>query len=321
MEPLFINNQRISELLPMDECIGVMREMFRSLAEGEIVQPLRSVMWRPDRKGLLGMMPGFAAGPGVMGIKVITVFHKNGQKGLPSHQGMVILFDANNGQPLMTFDASEITAIRTAAASAVATELLSRRDSSSLAIIGSGVQAMKHVEAICTVRNIATINIWSRQGKNAEVLAEKIRQKYSLNVFVSDSVQKAAKNADIVCTVTAASQPVLCGEWLQPGMHINAVGASTSVSREIDSDALLRSSLFTDKYESLFNEAGDFVIPEKEGLVSRDFVKAELGEVLTGKKNGRTNEQEITLYKSLGIAAEDIYSAWHIYKKLKGNNG
>lgn len=317
MEPPFINKEKIKELLPMNECIQVMEEMFRSIAEGSVQQPLRSIMWLPDKKGLLGMMPGYAAGTGMMGIKVITIFHENSSLGYPSHQGVVLLFDAKHGEPVMIFDAGEITAIRTAAASAVATRLLANEKAETLAIIGSGVQAEKHVEAIICVRKIKQINIWSRQQRNAENLAVKIRKQYELDVIVKSNVQTVVENADIICTVTSSAQPVLLGEWIPKGAHINAVGSSTPAARELDTKAILQCSFFTDKYESVFNEAGDFLIPEKEGVITKDYVKAELSEIITGKKKGRTDNDEITLFKSLGISAEDIFSAWHIYKKLQ----
>jgi ornithine cyclodeaminase len=317
MEPPFISKEKITALLPMPECITVMEEMFRSLADGSVQQPLRSVMWLPERKGLLGMMPGYAASTGMMGIKVITVFHGNSSEGYPSHQGVVLLFDAKHGEPVMIFDAGEITAIRTAAASAVATKLLANEKAETLAIIGSGVQAEKHIEAITCVRKIKRINIWSRQQKNAENFSDKIREQYKIDVRVMTSVQTAVENADIICTVTSSTQPVLMGEWIPKGAHINVVGSSTPVTRELDTSAILRCSFFTDKYESLFNEAGDFLIPEKEGAITKEYVKAELSEVITGKKKGRTVSDEITLYKSLGISAEDIFSAWHVYKKLQ----
>jgi alanine dehydrogenase len=316
MDPLFINKEKIAALLPMNECILVMEKMFRSLASGKCIQPLRSLMWLPGKSGLLGMMPGYAETPGVMGIKVISVFHHNREAGLPSHQGVVILFDAKNGQPLMIFDAAEITAIRTAAASAVATRLLSREDSELLAIIGSGEQAERHIEAILLVRKIKQINIWSRNEKNAMELAKKIPDQYHIPISIKKNAKEAIENADIICTVTSSSQPVVMGEWIGAGTHINAAGSSTPAARELDTAAILRSKLFTDCYESLFNEAGDFLIPKKEGALTESHVKAELGEVLLGIKKGRENKEEITVFKSLGIAAEDIFSAWHVYEKM-----
>ncbi|HEX6848477.1 MAG TPA: ornithine cyclodeaminase family protein [Chitinophagaceae bacterium] len=316
MEPLFVKKEKIASLLPMKECIDVMEKMFRSLVSGECLQPLRNIMRLPDGNGVLGLMPGHAEQLGVMGVKVISVFHANSESGLPSHQGVVMLFDAKNGQPLMLFDALEITAIRTAAASAVATKFLAQEKSSTLAIIGSGEQAKRHLEAISLVRKIEQVHLWSRNEKNAKNFASELSGKYKVPIQIKENVQDAVKNADIICTVTASKEPVVMGEWIGPGTHINAVGSSTPFSRELDTTAILRSKLFTDRYESLFNEAGDFLIPKKEGAVTDDHVKAEIGEVISGTKKGREHDEEITVFKSLGIAAEDIFSAYHIYRKM-----
>src|SRR6187397_85633 len=319
MEPLFVNKEKIASLLPMDECIEVMDKMFRSLAAGECLQPLRNIIRLPDGSGVLGMMPGHAAKLGVMGIKVISVFHANKEAGFPSHQGIVMLFDAKNGQPLMLFDALEITAIRTAAASAVATKLLSRKDSSTLAIIGSGEQAKRHIEAMLVVRNIKHINLWSRNENNAKHLVNELSAEYNIPIHTKKNVRQAIEHADIICTVTASKEPVVMGDWIAAGTHINAVGSSTAATRELDTTAIVRSKLFTDRYDSLFNEAGDFLIPKKEGAVMDEHVKAEIGEVLSGAKKGRENDKEITVFKSLGIAAEDIFSAYHICEKISTN--
>jgi alanine dehydrogenase len=316
MDPLFIDKEKITSLLPMEECILVMEKMFRSLTRGECIQPLRTMMWLPNKTGLLGIMPGHAENLGVMGIKVISVFHGNRDAGYPSHQGVVILFDSKHGRPLMIFDAEEITAIRTAAASALATQLLSKENSELLAIIGSGEQAQRHVEAILLVRKIKQINIWNRNENHAMELTERIPDKFNIPASAKKTAKEAVENADIICTVTSSSLPVVKGEWISDGTHINAIGSGTPAARELDTEAILKSKLFTDCYESLFNEAGDFLIPKKEGALTDHHVKAELGEVLEGIKKGRESNKEITIFKSLGIAAEDIFSAWHIYQKI-----
>jgi ornithine cyclodeaminase len=316
MDPLYINRGKVASLLPMGECIEVMEETFRSIAHNESQQPLRHFMWLPDKSGLLGMMPGYAGSLGVMGIKVISVFYGNRDAGYPSHQGMVILMDAQHGQPLMIFDAREITAIRTAAASAFATRLLSRENSERLAIIGSGEQAEKHIEAMLLVREIKQVNLWSRNEKHSAELASRISVVYNVPISIEKTAREAVKSADIICTVTSSSEPVVMGDWISEGTHINAVGACTPAARELDTAAILRSSLFTDCCESLFNEAGDFLIPKKEGAITDSHVMGELGDVAMGIKKGRTSAREITLFKSLGIAAEDIFSAWHIYRKI-----
>jgi alanine dehydrogenase len=316
MDPLYINKEKIAELLPMNECIAVMEKAFRSLADGECAQPLRSLMWLPNKSGLLGMMPGHAGSLGVMGIKIVSVFHGNKAAGIPSHQGVVVLFESKHGQPILILDATEITAIRTAAVSALATRLLSRENSETLAIIGTGEQAERHIEAIMLVRKIKQVNLWGRNEKNANKLAQKMQDKFNIPINVKKDVPKTVQTADIICTVTAATQPVVKGEWISNGTHINAVGACTVNARELDTAAMLKSNLFTDCYESLFNEAGDFLIPKKEGAVNDNHVKGELGEVLLGTKKGRENKEEITLFKSLGVAAQDLFSAWHIYQKI-----
>jgi alanine dehydrogenase len=322
MDPLYLNKEKIASLLPMQECIAVMERMFRALAGGECLQPLRSLMWLPDKSGLLGMMPGYAAGPGdapgpgVMGIKVITIFPGNHGTGHPSHQGVVILFDAKYGNPLLILDAAEITAIRTAAASAVATRWLAREEAQRLAIIGSGEQAARHIESMLLVRPIRQIDLWSRSEHNAKELAATIAQKYSIAIKVHPHPEDAIKGADIICTTTASKEPLVQGDRIAKGTHINAVGSSTPTARELDTAAIRRSKLYTDCYESLFKEAGDFLIPKKEGAITNTAVQGELGEVLIGKKKGRENDEEITLFKSLGIAAEDLFAAWHIYEKI-----
>jgi len=316
LEPKFINKEKIASSLPMRECIEVMEKMFCSLTKGECTQPLRSIMWLPDKKGLLGMMPGYDAIGGVMGIKVISVFHGNKDQGYPSHQGVVVLFDTKYGQPLMIFDAAEITSIRTAAASAVATRLLSRRDSEVLAVIGSGEQAQRHIESMLVVRKINRINIWSRNEKNAADLAAKVSNKCNIEIVTTKNARQAVNNADIICTVTSSSQPVVLGDWLKSGTHINAVGSSTPTARELDTEAILKAKLYTDCYESILNEAGDFLIPKKEGAITDSHIQGDIGEALLGMKKGREDNSEITVFKSLGIASEDIFSCWHIYQKL-----
>jgi ornithine cyclodeaminase/alanine dehydrogenase-like protein (mu-crystallin family) len=316
MAPRYVDNDLVSSLLPMQACIDVMDRMFRSLAAGECIQPLRSLMRVPDKNGLLGMMPGYAGAPGILGIKLITIFHGNGTLGIPSHQGVIVLLDPGTGTPLLLLDATAITAIRTAAASALATRLLSREDAGHLAILGTGEQAQKHVEAISLVRKLRQITIWGRNETHAESLVQKLRGIYDLPIDISPTARLAVHKADIICSVTASPQPILKGDWIPSGAHINAVGSCTPSTRELDTKAVLRSRLFTDRYESLFNEAGEFLIPKKEGLITETDVQGELGEVLCGSKPGRRDAKEITLFKSLGIAAEDLFSARFIYDEL-----
>ena len=317
MIPQYLDKTSITPLLPMQDCISVMERMFRSLAAGECLQPLRNLMWLPDKSGILGMMPGYAGAQEILGIKVITIFHANHALGLPSHQGTVILFDAKQGTPLLLLDAATITAIRTAAVSALATRLLARENATRLAILGTGEQAEQHAQAIALVRPLTAITIWGRNEMHAAAIAHTLGNTLDIPIHLASSVQEAVEDADIICTVTSSPQPILLGEWIPEGAHVNAVGSCTPATREVDTKAVLRSRLYTDRYESLFNEAGEFLIPKKEGFLNESAAQGELGEVLIGTKSGRGNAAEITLFKSLGIAAEDLFAARHIYDQLK----
>ncbi len=313
METLIIGQEDLRRLLPMEQCIDAVKGALTDLANGGGIQPLRPVMWMPERVGALGMMPGHLSSINTLGIKTVTVFPGNAGTEFDSHQGTVMLFDDSNGRLKAIVDASEITAIRTGAASAVATDILARANSSTLAILGSGVQATTHLEAIPLVRPIEKVRIWSRNSENARLLAERVAGS-NLEVQVLGSVDEAVDGADIVCTTTAAPTPILTGHMLATGMHINAVGSSVPFARELDSAAMARARLFVDRRESTLNESGDFLIAREEGAITDDAIIAEIGEVLTGASVGRRSDDEITLFKSLGLAVEDIAAADLVYK-------
>lgn len=314
MPLLFLNREDVEALLPMEECIEVVEAGLRVLARGGAVQPLRSAHWMPDRHGLLGVMPGMldgltASDQPVAGIKVLTVVPDNYLHGEESHRGLVILFERERGAPLAILDASSVTAIRTAAASAVATRALARQDAGDLAILGTGTQARSHLEAMRAVRPLRRVRVWSRNPESARRFAERE------GVEPAASVREAVEGADLICTVTAAKEPVLAGEWIAPGAHINAVGACTATTRELDAAAVSRSRLYTDRRESAMAEAGDFLLARGEGAVTDEHLLGELGDVLEGKIPGRRSDEEITLYKSLGIAVEDLASGRFVYQK------
>jgi ornithine cyclodeaminase len=314
MPLLFLNREDVETLLPMEECIEVVEAGLRVLARGGAVQPLRTAYWMPDRHGLLGVMPGMLDGlsegePPVAGIKVLTVVPDNYLHGEESHQGLVLLFEEERGHPIAILDASAITAIRTAAASAVATRALARQDAGDLAILGSGTQARSHLEAMAAVRPLRRVRVWSRNPESARRFAERE------GAEPAASVREAVEGADLICTVTAAREPILAGEWIAPGAHINAVGACTAGTRELDAATVSRSRLYTDRRESALAEAGDFLLARKEGAVTDAHLLGELGEVLEGKVSGRRSDDEITLYKSLGIAVEDLASGRYVYRK------
>ncbi|MDE3151433.1 MAG: ornithine cyclodeaminase family protein [Gemmatimonadota bacterium] len=312
-----LNQSEVLDLLPMAECIPVMEEALASLSRGQVVLPLRPVMRIPGTHDVFAMMPAYSAALPVFGVKMITVFPGNHGTALDSHQGAVLLFDATTGTLAAMMDASSITAIRTAAVSAVATRLLARNDAATLALIGSGVQARTHLEAIALVRDLTAVRVFSRSWKHARAFAEWAGHELRIAVDVADSAEHAVRGADIVCTVTSSREPVLFGEWLEPGMHVNAVGASQPDARELDSAAVARARIFADRRESLVNESADYLVPMREGRISEQQVVAELGEILTGAARGRESRDEITLFKSLGLAVEDLAAAAHAFARAE----
>ena len=310
-----INQAEVRQLLPMNECIEVMAEALKTLARGNAILPLRPILWLPEKVGALGMMPSYLGDVKAMGLKVVSVFPGNHGTEYDSHQGAVLLFETEHGRLLAIIDASEITAIRTAATTAVATKLLARDDAHDLAILGAGVQAHTHLEAMLLARPIRRVRVWSRNPEHTRHFAEREAKLRGVAVEPMDSAQAAVTGADLICTTTAAPQPVLLGDWIAPGAHVNAVGSSVAHTRELDTAAVVKSRLFVDRRESTLNEAGDFLFPKKEGAIGDDHIQGEIGQLLLGQGTGRASPDEITLFKSLGLAIEDLAAAQHIYAK------
>ncbi len=314
MSLLIISQAEVAQLLPMDRCIGLMRDAFTSFTRGEAVLPLRPVLKLPDERGVLAMMPAYLASNQTLAIKVITVFPKNLDTPFDSHQGAVLLFDEKDGRMIALMDASEITSIRTAAASGVATDLLARTDAHDLAILGSGVEARTHLEAMIAVRRISRVRVWSRRAERATAFAKRESARHDITIEVFAEVADTVSEADLICTTTGASEPVLCGPWIAAGAHVNAVGSATPWTRELDTAAVVNSRLFVDSFESAINEAGDFLIPRKEGAITDDHIMGEIGDLLLKRVAGRTSDNEITLFKSLGIAVQDVAAGRHVYQ-------
>jgi len=309
-----IGQADVPRLLPMATCIPLVAEALKSLARGDAVQPLRSVIRLPGRNAVFATMPACVGQPLVTGVKVITVFPDNHGTLLDSHQGAVLLFDSDRGSLLAILDATSITEIRTAAASGAATDALARPDARTLAILGSGVQASGHLAAMRAVRPISKVSVWSRDPKHARAFAAAESAVHGIPVEAKERAEEAVRGADIVCTATSATEPVLHGAWLSPGAHLNAVGACVPASRELDTAAVARARVFVDRRESALHEAGDLVIPIREGAFGPDHIAAEIGEVLLGRVPGRRSLEEITLFKSLGLAIEDLAAARHVYE-------
>jgi len=318
---LVLNHQQIAQLLPMAECIELMADALASLARGEVYQPLRTIVRPPDARGLLGLMPAYRSGErGAFGLKAICVFPGNPAVGKDAHQGAVMLFSQQTGEPLALMNASQITAIRTAAVSAVATRLLAREDAQDLGIIGAGVQARTHLLALACVRRIKRARLACRNIDHAVQLVQEMQDKVPFQIEPVGSNEAAVRDADIIVTATSANEPVVKREWIAEGAHINAIGTHSPQSREIDTATMAAARVFTDRRESILNEAGDYVLAAQEGAVTPESIVAEIGELIVGTKQGRTSPTEITLFKSLGLAVEDVVSAEYLFRKATAEN-
>jgi ornithine cyclodeaminase len=311
-----LNHQEVEELLPMNECIDVMEHAFVALARGEVDQPLRTIFRPATVKGVMALMPAFRDGAApLFGLKAICVFPSNAAIGKDAHQGAVVLFDGTTGELRAIVNASAITAIRTAAVSGLATKALAKQDASTLAIIGAGVQARTHLEAIACVRKLARVRVVATRKENAAAFAREMRERVTCEIEPVDSTEAAVRDAGIIVTATTSREPVIRRDWLAAGAHINAIGTFSPKARELDTATVVTGSLFVDRRESALNEAGDYLIAAAEGAIGPENIRAELGDVLIGKHPGRTAKDEITIFKSLGLAMEDLAAAEYCYRK------
>jgi ornithine cyclodeaminase len=300
---LVLSDGDIRELLDMGSCIAAMEDVLAALARDELLNPLRTVTVAPTRR-LLGLMPAWRGGDDpVFTLKEIVVSPENAARGLDPHQGTVVVHDGTTGEVRAILNASTITEIRTAAVSAVATTLLARPRPRAIAILGSGVQGRSHAMAMREIAPECELRIVSRRAEHAEALA------LECHGIVARSVEDALRGADVVCTCTSAKEPILRRAWLAPGAHVNAVGSSIRAARELDTETVAASSLFVDRRESTLNESGDFLTAAEEAGLGPDHIRAELGELLIGRHPGRTRDDELTVFKSLGIAVEDLAAA------------
>ena len=290
---LFLDEEKVRPLLRMEELIPAMADALRELSAGKVEQPMRLILPVAEHQGFFGVMPAYG---GALGAKMVTFYPNN--QGIPTHHAMILLFRPETGEPLVTMDGRLITEMRTAAVSAVATDQLARADTSVLAILGSGVQAQSHLEALRIVRKFREVRVWS--PRHAREFASKF------GVSAAASAEEAVRGADVIVVATSATAPVLRGEWLSPGAHINAVGATRPDWRELDDDVLRQARIYVESREAATRESGDIIAGGK--------IFAEIGEVVAGSKPGRQSHDEITLYKSVGVAVEDIVAANLVYQ-------
>ena len=300
-----IGGADVRALLPMSECIELMGATLAAVSAGDAVIPLRSVIQPPGSPGRFGIMPGGVSGAG-FGAKLLSLFPGNPAQGLSSHLGVVVLFEPDHGLPVALIDAAEVTAIRTAAVSGLATRLMARPDAGDLAILGAGEQGASHLAAVACVRPLRRVRLWSRTLAHARAFAEREAAHSPVPIEVAGSVEEAVMGADLICTCTASREPILNGDWVAAGAHVNAVGASQAGAAEVDQNLLMRARYVVDYRPSAEAEAGEYLMAKAAGALGASHIVAELGEIAAGRAPGRTGPAQVTLFKSLGIAAEDI---------------
>jgi ornithine cyclodeaminase len=308
----FIDQEEVRRRLTYAACIPLMREAMIAFSGGRTRQLLRSIIPLAD-DNLFGVMPGALGVDAPFGAKLISVYPGNFAKGGPSHQGLIVLFDPRSGAPVCAVDAGEVTAIRTAAATAMATDVLARAGAARLTLLGYGEQASQHLAAIRQVRDIASVVVWGRHAERASAFAARMRDEHNLAVDVAGDARAAVAGADIVCTLTPATEPILNGAWLLPGVHVNLVGAGHAGQAEADSELVARARFIVDSREGVLAQGGEFLRAKAAGRVNDSHIAGEIGEVLAGETAGRLSDDEITAYKSLGHVAQDLVSAWALY--------
>jgi ornithine cyclodeaminase/alanine dehydrogenase-like protein (mu-crystallin family) len=310
----FIDRDEVARRLTYELCIPIVRDAMIAFSRGDTRQLLRSIL--PLSEGrLFGVMPGALGPHGPFGAKLISVFAAGATQNKQSHQGLVVLFDPESGAPVCVLHAGEITAIRTAAASAVATAALARRDAHRLALIGCGEQAASHLRAITKVRDLDSVIVWGRSPERAKAFAARNQTELKIPISVAANVEEAVADTDIICTVTFATEPVLKGAWVQPGTHLNLVGSSYPGPVEVDNELVVRSRFIVDSREGILRQGAEFLRAKEAGLIGDDHIVAEIGEVLAGKVEGRRSPDEITVYKSIGHVVQDLASAWALYSQ------
>ncbi|MEA3149661.1 MAG: hypothetical protein QOD56_600 [Gammaproteobacteria bacterium] len=309
-----VNARALADILSMPDAIELVTTAMREVSDGMVVAPERGGV--AVGNGTLVLMQGAMTHINRFGVKVLSLFPPAASSLLPGHQGLMLLFDAHDGRPLCALDSHALTTLRTAAASAVATKALSRSDSRSVALIGCGALAPLHAQALCLVRPVEEIIVWSRSTEKARLFADQCSERLGKKLTVAASVQEAVERADIVCTLTGAQSPILEGRWLRAGQHLNLVGASTRAAREVDDETVARGRFIVDSRAHALSQAGELRHALESGCVQEEHVAAEIGEVLAGRASGRDDRSMITIYKSLGHVAQDIRVAGAVFDGL-----
>ena len=312
---LVVSENEVKDLLDLDELIAALEQAHIQFSAGRVVMPVRLVVPLPEIQGRISAMPAFMSEGQALGIKIISYFRDNPKQGLPPILATISLYSAETGKLLVLMDGVYITAIRTACASAVATKALARPETPVLGILGAGTQARTHIRAVSRVRSVERVLIWSPSKVNAIYVREELEDELGLPIQPQESAEAVVRGADILTAVTDSAEPVLEAGWLKPGVHINAVGSHRPDAREMGSDTVKRATVVVDSLDAVNTECGDILLALKEGAITPDHVRGEIGEVLAGAKPGRTGDDEITMYKSVGIAAQDVAAASLVYRR------
>lgn len=318
---LLLDRHEVERLLDPRSCREVMQEAMIALSRGAAEQPLREVLQLHGGRDSALFMPASLDTPPALGVKVVTIYPDNHRHGVPSHHGAMLLFESDRGRPIALLEGSSLTGIRTAAVSAFATRLLSRPDARRHAILGSGVQARCHLSAYLESSDIDSIRVWSPRASSREAFLETVELPDQVRIEVVETAEEAVRDAEIITTATSSPEPVVRADWISPGAHINAVGASTASTREIDTDTVTHAKRFIDHTASALAEAGDLLIPVAEGRLDRTEIGIEIGAVASGDRPGRSSADEVTLFKSVGLAVQDLAAAQLVVDRARREGG
>ncbi len=309
---IVIEKEQVEKILTPEKCIEAMKQAFTDLEEGRCAMPQRLLCTMPNT-AVFGFMPAYVGD--YFGAKVISAYAPNMGTEYPSHIGYIVLFESEHCTVAGLIEAGSVTEIRTGAASAVATDLLAKKDAHVMAVIGGGAQARSHLSAIRCVRDITDVYVYDINAAAAEKYAAEVREKYGIRAAVCASVEEAVKEADIICTVCPAKEAYLTKDMVKPGVHINAVGTFTPATREVASDLIAASRLYSDYTPSTVKESGEYLVPLAEGLIKEDHIIGSVGELLLGRCEGRVSDEDITVFDALGLAVEDVASAKMVYQE------
>ena len=312
---LVISEKQVRDLLDLDELISALEQAHVQFSAGKVVMPVRLVVPLPEIQGRITSMPAFMSEGKALGIKIISYFRDNPGQGLPPILATISMYSAKTGGLEVLMDGVYITAIRTACASAMATRALARPETPVLGVLGAGTQARTHIRALSRVRSIERVLIWSPTRTSAIYVKEELEGELGIGIHPQDSAEAVVHEADILTTVTDSAEPVLDAGWLKPGVHINAVGSHRPEAREMSGDTLKRATVVVDSLDAVHSECGDILLALEEGAITPDHLRGEIGEVLSGARPGRTGDDEITLYKSVGIAVQDVAAASLVYRR------